>query len=123
MPNNAEDDRRIVTQAYLDKELNALKYELLLHINAIEVKTLKTHDFVFGNGKIGVDERLRIIDAWILSQKEISDRRRAWWDRFQWVIIPIVIGLIVAFASQAFYFWTKTVPMLEHLIELEKLVY
>ena len=44
-----------------------------------------------------------------------QETRRAWWEKFQWVLIPIITGGIVAFFWQALYFWIDIAPKLSRL--------
>ena len=37
------------------------------------------------------------------------------WERFKWVVIPIISGGVIAFAYQAFVFWFELVPKLSQL--------
>ncbi|HET8669715.1 MAG TPA: hypothetical protein VFM05_03535 [Candidatus Saccharimonadales bacterium] len=68
---------------------------------------------LYGNGEPGMDEQIRNIVAWISRQDEAVKRRAAWWDKFQWVVIPIVITGLVTFFYQAFVFYFRIVPLLE----------
>ena len=75
------------------------------------------HRFLFGNGtSIGLDEQLRIIQKYITDQEKDKERRRSWWEKFQWVVIPIIIISIVSFLGQFIYFWLTLVPQLEKAI-------
>jgi len=72
------------------------------------------HDkFLFGNGEPGIDERMRNIEKWIELQIEKEKKKIAWWDRFQWVIIPIIITFTVGFIGQFIVFWIRVVPGLK----------
>jgi hypothetical protein len=44
--------------------------------------------------------------------RERQDRWEKFWDRFQWVIIPMAISGVLAFAGQFIYFWLVVVPKL-----------
>jgi len=75
------------------------------------------HRFLFGNGNgIGLDEQLRIIQKYVTDQEKDKDRRRAWWDKFQWVVIPMILAVILGFLGQFIYFWLTLVPKLETVI-------
>jgi hypothetical protein len=73
------------------------------------------HRVMFGNGDgtvIGWDEQLRTIQKWIDLQIEKEKKRIAWWDKFQWVIIPMIVSGFAVFIWQALYFYFTVVPRL-----------
>lgn len=72
----------------------------------------KHHKVMFGNGDgtIGWDEQIRTIQNWINLQIEKEKKRAAWWDKFQWVIIPMAVGVAGAFVWQVVYFYFTVVP-------------
>lgn len=77
---------------------------------------IEQHDHtLYGNGSPGMDEQIRNIGAWIDSQKQSADRRRAWWDKFQWIVIPMGVAGVVAFVGQFLVFWFDVVPKLQQL--------
>jgi len=57
-------------------------------------------------------KKVQSIYPWVVAQKEREARRKAWWDRLAWVIIPTAISGVLAFLGQAVYFWLKVVPEL-----------
>lgn len=74
-------------------------------------KEIKRHSKdLYGNGEPGMDEQLRKIWEWIDLQKAKELKRLAWWDKFQWVVIPIVVSGAALFLGQAVYFWLVVVP-------------
>lgn len=73
----------------------------------------RIHKTLFGNGEPGWDEQLRNIMIWIQRQDDAAKRRAAWWDKLQWVVIPVVIGGVLTFFYQAFVFYFRIVPLLE----------
>lgn len=44
-----------------------------------------------------------------------QQKRRTWWERFQWVIIPLVSAGVLAFLGQAVIFWFDLVPKLNQI--------
>ena len=70
---------------------------------------------LYGNGDPGVDEMLRGVYAYINEQKALTIKRSAWWERFQWVLIPIAVGGIGSFIYQAFVFYFQVWPVISSL--------
>ena len=75
-----------------------------------EKRITKQDHTLYGNDKIGHDEQLRNIWAWIDLQKQKEQRRLEWWNKFQWVVIPIAVSGFSLFLGQAVYFWLAIVP-------------
>ena len=80
-----------------------------------QAKQEKHEKTLYGNGQPGHDEMIREIFAFINAQKETALRRRVWWDKLQWVVIPMVIGGAATLLYQAFIFFTQIAPILESL--------
>jgi hypothetical protein len=51
------------------------------------------------------------------TEKERLEKNRAWWERFQWVIIPMAAVAIIGFVSEFFYFWITVVPDLQRVMK------
>ncbi len=49
---------------------------------------------------------------WFEEQAAKELRRREWINKFQWVLIPILVTGLLAFIGQAVYFWIVVVPNL-----------
>ena len=81
----------------------------------IQVEVDKHKHDLYGNGEPGMDERIRQINGWIDDQKKTAERRREWWNRLQWVIIPMVATAVFVFIGQAIYFYFDIVPKLQAL--------
>lgn len=81
----------------------------------IQAQSEKHDKALYGNGEPGMDEQLRNIVAWMNKQDEAAKRRAAWWDKLQWVVIPMAIGGVATFAYQAFVFYFQIVPIIEKL--------
>lgn len=87
------------------------------------VSTVAKHDeslssiqhYMFGNGQPGLDEQIRKIQTWIDLQIERDKRRIQWWDKFQWVIIPLLVTAALGFVGQFVYFWMTLIPKLQAL--------
>lgn len=80
------------------------------------LEKIEQHDHtLYGNGQPGMDEQIRNIGAWIETQKQAAERRRAWWEKLQWVVIPIGITGLIAFVGQFLVFWFDVVPKLQQL--------
>jgi hypothetical protein len=60
-------------------------------------------------------ERLNQIYPFYLEQKQIREKWEKWLDRFQWVLIPIIITGVIGFLGQFIYFWLVIVPKLTTL--------
>lgn len=45
--------------------------------------------------------------------KTRSERIRSWWEKFEWLLIPIILAAFIAFVGQFLYFWFDLVPILE----------
>jgi len=74
-------------------------------------KEIKRHSKdLYGNGEPGMDEQIRKIWEWIDLQKAKETKRAQWWDKFQWVVIPIFVSGLLLFLGQAAYFWFAVVP-------------
>lgn len=71
------------------------------------------YNALFGEpGKPGYDEVIRNILQWIELREKAAERRREWWNRLQWVIIPILVASFLAFLGQAIVFWVRIYPNL-----------
>ena len=79
-------------------------------IPSLMEQVAKDHKFLYGNGEPGLDERMRNIEKWIELQISKEQKRIAWWDKFQWVIIPIAITFFLGFIVQFILFWIRVVP-------------
>ena len=75
----------------------------------------KVKKTMLGNGEPGWDERLRNIEKYIELQIAKENRRIAWWEKFQWVIIPMAISGLLVFIGQAIIFYFKIFPLIEGL--------
>jgi len=42
-------------------------------------------------------------------------KQKMWWEKFQWVIIPMVTASVIAFFGQAVVFWFDIYPKLSQL--------
>jgi hypothetical protein len=51
------------------------------------------------------------------SESERRERNKAWWERVQWIIIPLVVTGTLAFVGQFVYFWLTLVPDLQKVIK------
>lgn len=49
---------------------------------------------------------------WMLEQQRKAEERKVWWNKLQWVVIPIVVSSLFIFIGQAAYFWLTIVPEL-----------
>ena len=47
---------------------------------------------------------------WIQEQQRKEEARKVWWNKLQWVVIPLVVGSVFIFLGQAVYFWYTIVP-------------
>ena len=81
----------------------------------VQARIDKHDKTLYGNGEPGHDEMIRDIYSFIGTQKTADERRRSWWDKFQWVIIPLVIGGIVTFVWQALVFYFQVFPAIEKI--------
>lgn len=88
--------------------------DLVKQVAEHETQLKEKHKVMFGNGnkEIGWDEQLRQIWAWIEVQKGKEERRKIWWDKFQWVIIPILVVGFFSFMAQVVYFYFVIVPQI-----------
>ena len=92
------------------------KFESIDRWRAAIQSTMDKHSkTLYGNGEPGHDEMIRGIYGHIKEQKEAEQRRRLWWDKLQWIFIPLVVGGITTFVWQAFTFYFKVWPAIEHL--------
>jgi hypothetical protein len=57
-------------------------------------------------------ERLNQVYPYYQKQKARQEMWERWWDRLQWVVIPMIIAGIFAFLGQFVYFWMVIVPKL-----------
>jgi hypothetical protein len=55
-------------------------------------------------------QRMSEVYPFYKKQKEAQEKWEAWWNRLQWVIIPMVVGTVFVFLGQAVYFWMVVVP-------------
>lgn len=55
-------------------------------------------------------QRLNEIYPYYKRQKEKQERWDRWWDRLQWVIIPMIVAGVIGFLGQFIYFWFMVVP-------------
>jgi hypothetical protein len=81
----------------------------------VQARLEKHESTLYGNGVPGMDEQIRNINGWIEAQKELALKRKQWWDKLQWVVIPIFVGGLVTLMYQAFVFFTEIAPILESL--------
>ena len=44
------------------------------------------------------------------SEKERRDKNKLWWDKLQWVIIPMGLTVVLGFIAEFVYFWMTIVP-------------
>jgi len=49
---------------------------------------------------------------WMLEQQRKEEARKVWWNKLQWVVIPIIVSSLFIFIGQAAYFWLTIVPEL-----------
>ena len=49
---------------------------------------------------------------WFEKQAAKELRQQEWMNKFQWVIIPIIVSGLLIFLGQAVYFWIVVVPTL-----------
>ena len=57
-------------------------------------------------------KKVQKIYPWVIAQQTKDEKRRAWWDKLAWVIIPTIATGVLMFLGQAIYFWIKVVPEL-----------
>lgn len=50
-----------------------------------------------------------------VEQKQKLEKQRIWWDRLQWVVIPLVVAGVLTFVYQAAIFYFQIVPIIEQL--------
>ena len=81
----------------------------------MQVQIDKHNKTLYGNGEPGIDEQIRNIHLWMEAQKEKDRKRVEWWNKLQWIIIPIVITGFFAFVGQAVYFYFDLIPKLQNL--------
>lgn len=104
-----------ITREEFKDEINKLRDTIDKWRAPIQARQEKHDKTLYGNGVPGMDEQLRRIIEWIEEQKQKEFRRKQWWDKLQWVVIPMFIGGVVTLGYQAFVFFTQIAPILEAL--------
>lgn len=59
--------------------------------------------------------QLLFIISFIHKERVKQENWKKWWDKLQWVIIPMVISGFFIFIWQALYFYFNLVPYLEQI--------
>jgi len=49
---------------------------------------------------------------WVQEQQRKEEARKVWWNKLQWVVIPLIVSSVFIFIGQAAYFWLTIVPEL-----------
>ena len=44
------------------------------------------------------------------SEKERRDRNKLWWEKLQWIAIPMGLTAVLGFVAEFIYFWIRVVP-------------
>ncbi len=89
--------------------------DTLLQSSLSDVKNM------IGNNSIPVEDKIgKIIESqyyilvFIISEMQIQrkqrEKTRVWWDRLQWVVIPMFLSGVAVFIWQALYFYFVVVP-------------
>jgi hypothetical protein len=57
-------------------------------------------------------KKISAMYPWIKEQQIKEEARTVWWNKLQWVIIPLIVSSVFIFIGQALYFWVTIVPEL-----------
>lgn len=101
-----------ITRKYFDARIEEVESLIDRRIKPLEERVNKIDHVLFGNGEIGWDEKLRLIETYIKQQQEAEQERKANMKKLMWSVVSFMIPAAFIFLYQFFVFWTKIVPML-----------
>ncbi len=62
-------------------------------------------------------QKMNEIYPYYIRQKERQERWDKWWEKFQWVVIPIAAAGLVGIIGQLLYFWVFVAPEVTALVQ------
>jgi len=108
MDNNISDDLLLKAQQDV---ANLLKNRTLNKTDRTQLE-IQSYFLMF---LVNDHKKINQMYPFFIEQKTRTENQRAWWNRLQWVIIPLVVAGIFTFLYQAAVFYFRLVPIIEQL--------